>query len=70
MRTLAALGVVSAVALYAINQHRSLHARAAALGPVGSIFDLSVPKAGGGQVDLSTYAGKKKAFLIVNVASE
>lgn len=35
-----------------------------------SIFDFKVKDATGGEVDLSTYRGEKKAFLVVNVASK
>ena len=35
-----------------------------------SIFDFKVTDSVGGEVDLADYKGKKKAFLIVNVASK
>ncbi|CAM9292660.1 unnamed protein product [Ectocarpus sp. 8 AP-2014] len=38
--------------------------------PATSIFDFKVTDATGGEVDLADYKGQKKAFLIVNVASE
>lgn len=35
-----------------------------------SIFDFKVKDAAGGEVDLADYRDKKKAFLVVNVASQ
>lgn len=63
------LGIVGAIAAFAVRGKQALSLRAGNLGGVASIFDLSVRAADGKQISLGSFRGSK-AILVVNVASE